>query len=209
VLDLALLALAAQHPPTDAGVWLDPVPAVAARPFDVTGETQAPEGVLRIDLYVSGRATPVASYVPALPVGTIAFALRFDPALGSGTLRVVATTLVRGLGAEAPAPTRPAPRPATVGGAPVARPAVRAPVAPGSPAAAVLAAVRPDDTGAAFGAVAPVLPYAARPASVPVAAPGPEPLRPSRSGPLSLAAGLALLLASAHAHRALRPKDRR
>lgn len=210
------------YPPTDAGVWLDPVPAVAARPFDVTGETQAPEGVLRVDLYLSGRAAPVASYVPAVPgVGTVTFALRFDPALGSGTLRVVATTLVRGFDAEAPAPARPAAARPAHGAA--ARPA--APPVPAACAAACLApaAARPahpappkaDDSGAAFGAVAPVLPYGPRPATParPPTAPPPglraaAPLPAPRSGPASLAAGLALLLASAHLHRALRPKDR-
>jgi hypothetical protein len=206
------------YPPTEAGVWLDPVPAVAARPFDVTGEAQAPEGVLRVDLYLSGRA--VASYVPTVPaVGTVTFALRFDPALGTGTLRVVATTLVRGLDAEAPAPARPAAPAAPAAHRARAASGAARPAAPARPAAAARpaapAAVAGDDSGAAFGAVAPVLPYSARPATpVPPPAatpPGPrsaDPLPAPRSGPASLAAGLALLLASAHLHRALRPKDR-
>jgi hypothetical protein len=216
VLSLALAALLSPRPVTDAGVWLDPVPAVAAAAFDVTGETQAPEGVLRVDLYVAGRAAPVASYVPAVPLGTVSFALRLDPsAVGPGrlTLHVVATTLVRGLGSDDANVTVPgAPARPSADGPPAAR-ATR-PAGPriaALPRPVAVALPGADDSGNAFGAVAPVLPYAARapltPPAAALVAPV-EPLRPSRSGPLSVAAGLLVLLVCSHLHRALRPDPR-
>lgn len=209
------------HPPTDSGVWLDPPPrpgTVVVAPLDVTGETQAVEGVLRVDLYVvrGTTLTPVASYAPALPLGTIPFDLRWHPAgtaPGRVTLRVVATTLARGFSADVTGLVVPRPAPA----AHVAR-EVRPPQA--APARAAVARPAPvaapaglDDSGAAFGGVAPVLPYvrpvppSPAPAALsPLAAPAPV---RERRGAVSFAAGLLALLGSAHVHRALRPRSPR
>jgi hypothetical protein len=197
-----LLAMVLRHPsPADAGVWLDPLPHVVTAPLRVTGRTQAPEGVLHVSLYVGDLE--VATYEPALPVGEIPFAFTWTPtAPGTYTVRVVATTLLRGVSAEAdglvvPAPSRPKPV------------AVRHVVAVAKPlphrrsVAVALPAV--DDSGAAFGEVAPTLPYVRR-----VAAPvTPATIVPAveeteRSGWVSVAGGLVVLLVCSHLHRSLR-----
>jgi hypothetical protein len=191
-------------------------------PLVIGGETQAPEGVLRVDLYVvrGTSLTPVASYVPLVPVGTVPFSLRWDPAgvaPGRVTLRVVATTLARGFSADVPGLVVPPPPRAearAVGSTAAAR---RAPVAarpaatPGRRIPALAAAL--DDSGAAFGAVAPVLPYRAaavppRPPAAVAPALSPVSSETSRRGWLSFAAGLLVLLSSAHLHRALRADPR-
>src|SRR4051794_25840216 len=105
---LVVLSVALRRPPTDAGVWLTAPPrpgTVVSAPLVIGGETQAPEGVLHVDLYVvrGTSLTPVASYAPLVPVGTVPFSLRWDPAgvaPGRVTLRVVATTLARGFSAD-------------------------------------------------------------------------------------------------------------
>ena len=213
---LESLALLLMRPPTDAGVWLDAPPrpgTVVVAPFDVRGETQAPEGVLHVDLYVvrGTTLTHVATYDPVLPVGPVPFACRWAPAgaaRGTVTIRVVATTLVRGFSAEAAGLVVPAPSTAPRA---VARPAVRAVAVPrrvvtNTPRTPVGPSY--DDSGAAFGATAPVLPYAPPPAASslarPVAAAVTAPASPERSGWVSVAAGLLLLLVCSHLHRVLR-----
>jgi hypothetical protein len=221
----ALLALVLHaRPPTDTGVWLSAPAAGSVVParLDVTGEAQAPEGVLRLDLYVvrGTSMTMVDSYVPVVPrAGTVPFTLhwsRGDAAPGRVTVRVVATTLLRGLSAESAGlvvPGRPAPPPARVAH-PLPEPPSSAP--PRHLYAARRAAVSKlvvDDSGRPFGAVAPVLPYAAP--SVRVAPPRAAPLHstavrtpvpPDRQGAVSVAAGLLVLLACSHLHRVLRTR---
>jgi hypothetical protein len=228
----ALLALALHdRPPTESGVWLDAPPkpgTVVTAPLDLAGETQALEGVLKVEAFVvrGTSVTSVASYVPDLPLGTVPFELTWDPAgtkPGRVTIRVVATTLARGFSTEVeglvvPAVSdeapprrvpvteapRPLPRPAPY----VARPAFR------RAARTVVAAPVLDTSGRAFGSVAPVLPYeVARPATPPPVesyvppAVAMEPLPVTdRSGWLSLAGGLLLLLVCSHLHRLLRPQ---
>ncbi|HEU0133055.1 MAG TPA: hypothetical protein VFQ85_18910 [Mycobacteriales bacterium] len=221
----ALLAMALRDPRplTDSGVWVDPLPSSrVVAPLDVTGEAQAPEGVLRVELWVvrGGTSTLAAAYTPEVPVGTVAFALRWDPgtaAPGTVTLRVVASTLVRGLSADVdgltiPGPPRTATKPATPrrNAAPAPRRVAAAPVR--RAVATTVLAPRYDDSGTAFGHVAATLPYtapvaaAAPPPAAATPAAAPVPVPPDRSGWLSVAAGLLVLLVSSHLHRALRPQ---
>lgn len=217
----ALLALTLHRPITDSGVWLEnaPVPgSVVTAPLRVEGETQAPEGVLHVRLYVvSGTsATEVASYEPLLPgVGTVPFAFTWTPARpGTYTVRVVSTTAVRGFSAEVrdlrvpakPALARPAPAPRAV-----ARLAVAPKVAPRPAVRRVTA--RLDDSGRAFGRSAPTLPYTRPPVVrsttvVPAVAATRDSAVPAgdRSGWVSFAGGLLLLLVCSHLHRSLRPQ---
>lgn len=201
----AVLAMALRHPsPTDAGVWLDPLPRVVTAPLRVTGSAQAPEGVLHVDLYVG--AVAVASYTPALPVGEIPFAFTVSLRPGTYDVRVVATTLVRGLSADADGLVVPAPpRPAAAVRPPVVKHAVAPKPLPHKRSVAV-AAPRIDDSGTAFGAVAPTLPYVRRAASPVTAATLAAPLasEEDRSGWESVAGGLVLLLVCSHLHRSLR-----
>jgi hypothetical protein len=223
---VALLALVLRRPPTDTGVWLTAPPTAGTTvvaPLDLTGEAQAPEGVLTVSLYlVRGTTlTPVASYVPTLPVGTVPFTLRWDPAgtaPGRVTLRVVASTLVRGFSADVTGLVVPAPRvPDRRPPAPdlVAPPAAPAVAALPSRSRGTYAAPRLDDSGRSFGAVAGVLPYAPRavaaipgmPAAPARVTPVTAPLAagvPERRGWVSVALGLLLLLACSHLHRVLR-----
>jgi hypothetical protein len=219
---LLALALRDPRPMTATGVWLTDPPAAGTRvvaPLDVTGETQAPEGVLKVELFVvrGPVLTSVASYEPALPLGTVPFEFRWDPtglAPGRVTIRVVATTLVRGFRAEArdlvvPATLSAPARHPGVRAVPARRAAAAVPAAPAAPRPAVLRAPVLDTTGRAFGAVARTLPYRpAPPATVPVprrSVPF-EPAAADRSGWLSLAGGLLVLLVCSHLHRALRPQ---
>ena len=217
--DLAL-ALLAFAPPADSGVWLDAPPepgTVLTAPFDVTGETQALEGVLAVELHVvRGRAVRlVETYEPTLPLGTIPFELTLDPATmapGRVTLRVVATTALRGFSAEIPGLVVPHPAalPRLVHVAPPPRVTRAAPVAPAPVRRLPETAPRLDDSGRAFGRSAPVLPYAPPAGPAPAApvtrAAAPAELPPERSGWLSVAAGLLLLVTCSHLHRALRPQ---
>jgi len=199
-----LLAVALRHPsPADAGVWLDPLPHVVTAPLHVTGRAQAPEGVLHVELYVDG--VEVASYTPALPVGEIPFAFTWTPsAPGTYTVRVVATTLVRGVSAESdglvvPAPPRPVSQ----------QPVVRHVVAVARPLphrrSVAVALPKVDDSGVAFGEVAPTLPYVRR-VAVPVTSATVVPAveETERSGWASVAGGLVVLLVCSHLHRSLR-----
>jgi hypothetical protein len=221
VLSAAVLALVLRDPPpTEAGVWLTAPPAAGTRvvaPLSLSGSAQAPEGVLRVDLYVvrGDDVTAVASYLPTVPLGPVPFTLRWDPAgaaPGRVTLRVVATSLVRGVSAEAAglvvpgAPRAVAPPIHRAVVAPAARRAVPAPATLAVPVAVL------DDSGRAFGDVAAVLPYAPVP---PAPSPAPQssvvagaavPATPAPRGWASFAAGLVALLGSAHVHRALRPR---
>lgn len=218
MLDLALLALTG---PLDDGVRLDAPPrpgTVLTKPVEVEGEAQAVEGVLRVELYVVRGATVtlVDSYEPLLPVGPVPFELAWDPKgakPGRVTIRVVATTLTRGLSAEAPGLV--VPSPAAVPSRPVR---AEAPPAPAVPPARAVKPRGPamDDSGRAFGKAAPVLPYtlrvvAPRPAT-PATVAAPAPL-PERRGWVSMAGGLLLLLVCSHLHRVLRsqpdPRDGR
>jgi hypothetical protein len=218
----ALLAMVLHaRPPTDTGVWLDapkPGSVVPAR-LDVTGEAQAPEGVLRLDLYVVRGAslTKVDSYVPLVPVGTVPFTLhwsRGDALPGRVTVRVVATTLLRGISAESAGVVVPGRAARSVRAAhPLPEPPP--PATPRVYAARRVAPVaKPvlDDSGRPFGAVAPVLPYVTPP-TPPRAAPAPlhttavrAPVPPDREGAVSVAAGLLVLLACSHLHRVLRTR---
>ena len=226
-LAFALLALTG---PLDDGVRLDAPPrpgTVVTRPVEVSGEAQAVEGVLRIEMYVvrGASATLVDSVEPELPLPAVAvpFELRWDPAgiaPGRVTIRVVATTLARGFSAEAPGLV--VPRPATKPHA-VVRPAVRAEAPPPVVAPRRVPAPAPkpalDDSGRAFGKAAPVLPYvrrvvsATRPPVTPVTVAAPEAVPPDRAGWTSVAGGLLLLVICSHLHRVLRtqpdPRDGR
>jgi hypothetical protein len=124
---------------------------------------------------------------------------------------VVATTLVRGFSADVtglvvPAPVRPVARSAPPRHA-APRPAPVARVLPQPAAAPAL-----DDSGAAFGRTAAVLPYVPVPPPVHADPVPPVPLSPvssrSRDGAIPVAAGLLILLSCAHLHRALRADPR-
>ncbi|HEX8001115.1 MAG TPA: Ig-like domain-containing protein [Mycobacteriales bacterium] len=215
----ALLSLAVQRPVTDAGVWLDKPPApgtVLTAPLTLKGETQAPEGVLSVRLYVvtGTTSTELAAYTPTVPVGTVPFTFTWAPKQpGSYTIRVVSTTLLRGFSAE----VRDLRVVAAPAARPVAKPAARAPrVAPARPAVRpaprrVAARARLDDSGRAFGRSAPTLPYPravvrpAAPAPARLAAPAAVPVG-DRRGWVSFAGGLLLLLVCSHLHRSLRPQ---
>jgi hypothetical protein len=221
----ALLALALHHPITDSGVWLEAPPApgtVVSGPLVVTGETQAPEGVLAVRLYVvrGATSTEVASAAGPLPgLGPVPFSLTWTPAApGTYTLRVVSSTALRGFSAEvrdlvvraAPGVVVPGPPAAVRPPAPV--PAVRpAPLARPARHAARRVVARLDDSGRAFGRSAPTLPYRPAPPAVAVAAAPRQAALPAvpvseRRGWLSVAGGLLLLLVCSHLHRSLRPQ---
>jgi hypothetical protein len=226
---MTLLALALRdRPVTDTGVWLTdpPKPGTAVvAPLEVRGETQAPEGVLRVELFVvrGDTVTSVDVYEPRVPVGTVPFELTWDPAgarPGRVTIRVVATTLRRGFDAEAEGLV--VPRPEAKPRAPRVRETPRtlpepAPSRPrvvlSRPVTRAVAAPALDDSGRAFGAAAPTLPYAPPPvrlaapaARAPVALPAAAAPPAERSGWVSLAGGLLLLLVCSHLHRVLRPQ---
>jgi hypothetical protein len=221
----ALLALVLHaRPPTDTGVWLTTPAAESVVParLDVVGEAQAPEGVLRLDLYVvrGTSLTKVDSYTPLVPVGTVAFTLHWSrgaAAPGRVTVRVVATTLLRGLSAESADLVVPghAPQPRPRVAHPLPEPPAPVP-APHGYAARRAVVARPvlDDSGRPFGAVAPVLPYVTSSAAPdPPAAAAPlhttavrTPVPPDRQGAVSVAAGLLLLLVCSHLHRVLRTR---
>lgn len=181
--------------PPAVTVDLDPVRAGV-----VTGVASAPEGVLRVELYVLPSAVPVAAVTPALPFGEVAFSLVW-PADRSADLRVVATTALRGGSAETrwvlpAAPTAVSP--------PALPDAPDAPVAP--PPAPPRARVR-DRTGVYTGGYAETLPYAVPlpPVAIrPLAATPPPPLPRDRDGGVAVATGLLLLLSTAHVHRLIR-----
>ena len=191
--------------------------SVVAGALEVRGHARAPEGVLHIDLYVrphgasAAARCPVARMVPAIPLGSIPFTIRWVP---SGTQRVdldvVAYTPLRTAGATAkdlrgttttrkPTAARP------VGDRVVAPARAARPTSSSTPATAL---ARPDDSGRVFGAVADLLPYGRpRPVlrTVPVRTEvAPPPPADGRSPWRPIAAGLVLLLGTAHVHRALR-----
>jgi hypothetical protein len=215
----ALFAMAVQRPITDTGIWLDrpPLPGtVVTAPLRLAGETQAPEGVLSVRLYVvrGTTSTEVASYAPLVPgVGTVPFAFAWSPSEpGSYTVRVVSTTALRGFSAEVTdlvVPAAPA-RPVRVT---APRPAARVAVAPRPSASrhyAVRRVPRLDDSGRAFGKSAPMLPYAP-PVVLTRRAPVREAFAPAvpvadRRGWVSFAGGLLVLLVCSHLHRSLRPQ---
>lgn len=211
----ALLAMALhERPVTDAGVWLDAPPApgtVVTAPLTLTGETQAPEGVLSVTLYAG--PTPVAVYKPVVPVGTVEFSFTWDPkgVPGAYDVRVVATTLVRGFSQEVRGLVVPAPRRAARPAVAPRRVATR-PVALSRPVARRVVAKPVDDSGRAFGRAAPTLPYApaaVRPAPVRAATLATDPVsQRDRRGWVSFAAGLMVLLVCSHLHRSLRPPPR-
>ncbi|HVF05719.1 MAG TPA: hypothetical protein VNA20_12835 [Frankiaceae bacterium] len=217
------LLLFAFAPPLEDGVWLDAPPrpgTVVTAPLDVAGETQATEGVLKVELFAvrGAEVRLVETFTPPLPVGvgTVPFELTFDPKglpPGTVTIRVVATTLARGFSAEIPGLVLPAPanRPErALPGVVVVRPAARAGARPVAAAGPVARPVL-DDSGRAFGRAAPVLPYDVLPdpparVDSTIAAATPEELPPERNGWASVAAGLLLLVTCSHLHRALRPQ---
>lgn len=215
----ALLALTLHRPVTDSGVWIENAPppgTVVTAPLRIEGETQAPEGVLRVRLYVvSGTsATEAGSFEPLLPgVGTVPFAFTWTPDRpGTYTVRVVSSTAVRGFSAEVRDLRVPA-RPAAVRRPPAPRAVARPALAPKARAPRPVArrvTVRLDDSGRAFGRSAPTLPYArvvARPpAPVAPAAAAPAAAPAERRGWVPFAGGLLLLLVCSHLHRSLRPQ---
>ena len=211
----ALLAMTLQRPITDTGVWLDkpPVPGtVVTAPLRLAGETQAPEGVLSVRLYaVRGTSvTELASYAPAVPLGTVRFAFTWTPdGPGTYTLRVVSTTAIRGFSADVPGLVVPSPATPPVRTVTRVTAAPRAASRPSPVARRAGVAREIDDSGRAFGRSAPTLPYArvvVRPAPVTRAAVAPVPLADDRSGWVSFAGGLLLLVVCSHLHRSLRPQ---
>ncbi len=213
------------HDPLEAGVWLDSgAPRTGEHVTgvrDIAGVAQAPEGTLRIELFVvragDAYAAPLATLTPLVPLGEIPFAFQWDtrglPA-GLVEVRVVATSLLRQVAAAVPGVEVGDVTDASV---PVDR--IPAPLAPLPRAPAVRP--RPVDRtlGVYVGPFDRVLPYQAPVAplhdvtrAVPAAAAVPDgfPAGTGRDPWVPAAAGLLLLVTTAHVHRVLRgprPKD--
>ncbi len=217
-------ALAQAPDPLAVGVWLDQTSPVAGSAVTgvrhVGGTAQAPEGVLSVSLYVVPAAhpldlvadQPVATSYPLLPVGEIVFAFDWDTATAPGRVvdvHVVATTLLRDVGAAVPglrieaarvtapvaglAPTRPSRRPGVV------------------PPAVTERRQESSRLGVYLGGYDEALPYQRTLLPAP-ATPTEVSVRPAasassarRSGWLSAALGLMLIVGAAHVHRLLRP----
>ena len=204
--------------PTDAGVWLDGDPPGTAERVgsaaSVTGRAQIPEGILRIELHVVAAGetelgAPVDTLSPTpLGIGTVPFTVEWVPAsagrvdvhvVAVGLLRSVAA-VVRGVVVEPAAPARvrlPSP------------PEAAAPPAPGSAPVAAAPRRRVRDRAGVYLGGYGELAYPRPPAAAAVLS------RSSAASPIvsgddpaqaaqAVAAGLLLVLVSAHVHRVLR-----